>query len=131
MKKFILLLVLFSWSLNKAQTILLNEDFESYHDFTITNFGQWKLLDLDQLNTTQTIGGDPAPPVNWVAAWPNAGAKMAYQIFRHFQQSNATNDFTAASGDIRNFFPLSGQNMRLVGQDKWFSLFREIMTLAH
>ena len=108
MKKFIFLLVLFSWSLNKAQTVFLNEDFENYPNFTITNFGQWELLDLDQLNTTQTIGGDPAPPVNWVATWQNAGAKMAYQIF-NFSQSNASNDFTGASGDIRNFFPLSGQ----------------------
>ena len=93
---------------SNAQTILLNEDFESYPDFTITNVGQWGLLDLDQLNTTTTIGGDPAPPVNWVATWPNAGSKMAYQIF-NFSQSNATNDFTGASGDIRNFNPRSGQ----------------------
>lgn len=93
---------------NNAQTVLLNEDFESYSNFTITNFGQWGLLDLDQLNTTTTIGGDPAPPVNWAATWPNAGAKMAYQIF-NFSQSNATNDFTGATGDIRNFNPRSGQ----------------------
>lgn len=91
----------------KAQTVLLNEDFESYPDFTITNFGQWRLLDLDQLNTTTTIGGDPAPPVNWVANWANAGAKMAFQIF-NFSQSNAMNDFTGVTGDIRNFNPHSG-----------------------
>jgi len=100
------LLVLFSY--NHAQTVLLNEDFESYPDFTITNFGQWMNLDLDQLNTTTTIGGNPSPPLNWVATWPNAGAKMSYQIF-NFSQSNATNDFTGATGDIRNFNPRSGQ----------------------
>lgn len=108
MKKTLFFLGLFLFNQNNAQTVLLNEDFESYPDFTITNVGQWGLLDLDQLNTTTTIGGDPAPPVNWVATWQNAGAKMAFQIF-NFSQSNATNDFTGASGDIRNFNPRSGQ----------------------
>lgn len=108
MKKYLLILWLFIMNLSNAQTILLNEDFESYPDFTITNMGQWSLLDLDQLNTTTTIGGDPSPPINWVATWPNAGKKMAFQIF-NFSQSNATNDFTGASGDIRNFNPRSGQ----------------------
>ena len=107
-KKYFFILSIVFFLQSNAQTILLNEDFESYPDFTITNFGQWSVLDLDQLNTTTTIGGDPAPPVNWVATWPNAGAKMAYQIF-NFSQSNATNDFTGASGDIRNFNPRSGQ----------------------
>ncbi|KQT16778.1 hypothetical protein ASG31_10385 [Chryseobacterium sp. Leaf404] len=108
MKKLLFFCGLSLFNQNPAQTVLLNEDFESYPNFSITNFGQWGLLDLDQLNTTTTIGGDPAPPVNWVATWPNAGQKMAYQIF-NFSQSNATNDFTGASGDIRNFNPRSGQ----------------------
>lgn len=107
-KKSLLILSIVFFVQNNAQTVLLNEDFESYPDFTIINFGQWSVLDLDQLNTTTTIGGDPAPPENWVATWPNAGAKMAFQIF-NFSQSNATNDFTGASGDIRNFNPRSGQ----------------------
>ncbi len=87
---------------------MLTEDFESYPDFTTTNFGDWKVLDLDQLDTTNNLGGDPAPPINWVATWPNAGSKMAFQIF-NFSQSNATNDFLGVSGDIRNFNPRSGQ----------------------
>ena len=107
-KKLLPILSIVFFAQSNAQTVLLNENFESYPDFTISNFGQWSVLDLDQLNTTTTIGGDPAPPVNWVATWPNAGAKMAYQIF-NFSQSNATNDFTGASGDIRNFNPRSGQ----------------------
>lgn len=108
MKKKIFFLSILLINLINAQTVLLNEDFETFPDFTIGNMGQWGLLDLDQLNTTMTIGGDPAPPVNWVATWPNADQKMAYQIF-NFSQSNATNDFTGASGDIRNFTPRSGQ----------------------
>lgn len=108
MRKFLLILSLISTNIYYSQTVLLDENFESYPNFTITNMGQWGLLDLDQLNTTTTIGGDPAPPVNWVATWPNAGQKMAYQIF-NFSLSNATNDFTGATGDIRNFNPHSGQ----------------------
>jgi len=107
-KKNLFAFCLLMFNINNGQTVLLNEDFESYPDFTVTDLGQWGFLDLDQLSTTKTIGGDPAPPVNWVAAWPNAGAKMAYQIF-NFSQSNATNDFTGATGDFRNFNARSGQ----------------------
>ena len=108
MKKFLFIFTFTISNIISAQTVLLDENFESYSDFTITSMGQWGLLDLDQLFTTNTIGGDPAPPVNWVATWPNAGQKMAYQIF-NFSQSNATNDFVGTTGDIRNFNPRSGQ----------------------
>lgn len=118
---FVLLVLLFGY--NHAQTVLLNEDFESYPDFTITNFGTWMSLDLDQLDTTTTIGGDSAPPVNWEATWPNAGAKMAYQIF-NFSQSNATNDFTGATGDIRNFNPRSGQKYAACWAGKMIQSFQ-------
>ena len=108
MKKIAIVFLSILFTSAQAQTVLLNEDFESYPDFTITNFGGWSLLDLDQLDTTNYLGGDPAPPINWVANWPNAGSKMAFQIF-NFSQSNATNDFIGTSGDIRNFNPRSGQ----------------------
>ena len=108
MKKLAIVFLSILFTSAQAQTVLLNEDFESYPDFTITNFGGWSLLDLDQLDTTNYLGGDPAPPINWVANWPNAGSKMAFQIF-NFSQSNATNDFIGTSGDIRNFNPRSGQ----------------------
>ena len=108
MKKIAIVFLSILFTSAQAQTVLLNEDFESYPDFTITNFGGWSLLDLDQLDTTNYLGGDPAPPINWVANWPNAGSKMAFQIF-NFSQSNATNDFIGTSADIRNFNPRSGQ----------------------
>ena len=108
MKKIAIVFLSILFTSAQAQTVLLNEDFESYPDFTITNFGGWSLLDLDQLDTTNYLGGDPAPPINWVANWPNAGSKMAFQIF-NFSQSNATNDFIGTSGDIRNFNTRSGQ----------------------
>ena len=104
----IVFFILFSsiFGFSYSQTVLLNEDFESYQDFTISNIGSWQTLDLDLLNTW-TLGGDPAPPTNWVANWPNANAKMAYQIFNP-SVANVTNDATGVTGEIRNFDPHSG-----------------------
>lgn len=107
MKKYLFIAIIIFHSYN-SQTVLLEENFEDYQDFTISSFGDWQLLDLDGLYTVDNIGGDPAPPVNWIASWPNAGSKMAYQIF-NFSQSNASNDYVGTTGDIRNFFPRSGQ----------------------
>ena len=56
---------------------------------------------------TWTFGDDPAPPTNWVANWPNANAKMAYQIFNP-SQANVSNDPTGVTGEMRNFDPHSG-----------------------
>jgi len=91
----------------QAQTVLLNEDFESYPNFAITGFGSWQTLDLD-LRPTYT-GGGPTEGT-WSANWPNAGAAMAYQIFNP-SASNVTNNATEISGvdeEVRNFDPHSG-----------------------
>lgn len=81
-----------------AQTVLLNENFDSYTDFVITGFGNWQTLDLDQLNTYTGGTDDPT--------WNNAGAPMAYQIFNP-AAAGVTN---AATGtEVRNFDPHSGQ----------------------
>ena len=104
-KNFFILLINF-YVFSFSQTVLLDENFESYQDFTINNIGNWQTLDLDLLNTW-TLGGDPAPPTNWVANWPNANAKMAYQIFNP-SVANVTNDATGVTGEIRNFDPHSG-----------------------
>lgn len=106
MKKILLLITIFSVFLKiNSQTTLLKEDFESYQNFTISNIGLWQTLDLDQLNTW-ALGGDFAS--GWVANWPNAEAKMAFQIFNP-SVSNATNDATGITGEMRNFDPHSGQ----------------------
>lgn len=106
MKSIFTILIVSLFSVVKSQTVILNESFENYQDFSINNFGNWICLDLDQLDTW-TLGGDPAPPSNWFATWPNAGAKMAFQIFNP-SQSNASNDATGITGEIRNFDPHTG-----------------------
>ncbi|SDQ39464.1 Por secretion system C-terminal sorting domain-containing protein [Chryseobacterium soldanellicola] len=99
MKKLLLSLsILFTGALAHSQTVLLNENFDSYTDFVITGFGNWQTLDLDQLNTY--TGGTDNP------LWDNAGAPMAYQIFNP-TTAGVTN---ATSGtELRNFDPHSGQ----------------------
>ena len=113
MKKTLLSLVLLTGIFGNAQTVLLDEGFESYTNFAITSIGTWQTLDLDGLPTYTgggpVIGGSPAP--GWTANWTNAGAPMAFQIFNP-SASNATNNLTSVPGvdeEIRNFTPHGGQ----------------------
>lgn len=106
MKKIFTLLLLFFLTFSFGQVVLLDEDFESYNDFTTNNFGNWTGLDLDQLDTW-SLGGDPAPPTNWYPTWPNAGTKMSFQIFNP-TTANVSNDEYGTSGEIRNFDSHSG-----------------------
>ncbi|ASK31383.1 hypothetical protein CEY12_15275 [Chryseobacterium sp. T16E-39] len=112
MKKTLLSLVLFAGIWGNAQTVLLEEGFESYTDFAITGIGNWKTLDLDGLDTYTgggpVVGGTTVP--GWTANWTNAGAPMAFQIFNP-SASNATNNLTAVTGvdeEVRNFTPHGG-----------------------
>lgn len=101
MKKILLSLgILFSGASAFSQTVLLDENFDSYTDFVITGFGNWQTLDLDGL-TTYTGGGDPT--------WTNANAPMAFQIFNP-SAAGVTNNATATTADneTRNFDPHSG-----------------------
>ncbi|WP_326981741.1 choice-of-anchor J domain-containing protein [Chryseobacterium sp. MYb264] len=94
----------------QAQTVLLDEGFENYTDFSISGFGSWLTLDLDELDT-YTGGG---PVVNGTTTvlpnWDNAGDPMAFQIF-NLTNSNATNNATSTPSDqeVRNFSPHGGQ----------------------
>ena len=56
----IIFFILFSsiFGFSYSQTVLLNEDFESYQDFTISNIGSWQTLDLDLLNTLLEVRFD-------------------------------------------------------------------------
>lgn len=97
---------------SNAQTVLLDEGFESYTNFAITGFGNWLTLDLDGLDTYTgggpVIGGTTSP--SWSANWTNRGLPMAFQIF-NLSASNATNNATSTAADeeIRNFSPHAGQ----------------------
>lgn len=112
MKKIILSLSLILGTIAYSQTVLLDEGFESYADFSISGFGSWSTLDLDGLNTYTgggpVIGGTTSP--SWSADWTNAGQPMAFQIF-NLSTSNATNNptSTAADEEVRSFSPHGGQ----------------------
>lgn len=107
MKYILLLPIIILGNSLYSQNILFQDGFEQYDSFSINNFGGWTSLDLDQYYT-RTLGGDPAPPSNWVATWPNAYSKQAFQIFEPLA-ANVTNDPYGTSGEIRNFDPKSGQ----------------------
>ena len=97
MKK-ILLSALLVFGLNaNSQTTLFEDNFDSYTDFIITGFGGWSTLDLDGL-PTYTGGVTPA-------AWANAGAAQAFQIFNP-TTALVTNATTGS--DVRNFDTHSG-----------------------
>lgn len=112
MKKLLLSLsLMLTGAATQAQTVLLDEGFESYTNFAITGFGSWSTLDLDGLNTYTgggpVIGGTTSP--SWTASWANAGQPMAFQIF-NLTASNATNNVTSTAADeeVRNFSPHAG-----------------------
>ena len=113
MKKLLLSLgLILAGATTQAQTVLLDEGFESYTNFAISGFGNWRTLDLDGLNTYTgggpVVGGTTIP--SWTANWTNRGLPMAFQIF-NLSASNATNNATSTAGDeeIRNFSPHAGQ----------------------
>lgn len=102
MKKLLLSLgILFSGASAFSQTVLLDENFDSYTNFVITGFGNWQTLDLDLLPTY--TGGTQTP------TWANANAPMAFQIFNP-TVAGVTNNLTStiAEPEIRNFTPHSG-----------------------
>lgn len=112
MKKILLSLsLLVTGAVTQAQTTLLDEGFESYTNFAITGFGNWRTLDLDGLFTY--TGGGPVINNNttWMSNWANAGQAMAFQIF-NLSASNATNNLTVTPGvdeEVRNFTAHGGQ----------------------
>lgn len=113
MKKTLLSLLLLTGIMGSAQTVLLDDGFETYTNFAITGIGTWQTLDLDGLPTYTgggpVVGNSTVP--GWTANWTNAGAPMAFQIFNP-SASNATNNLTAVTGvdeEIRNFTPHGGQ----------------------
>lgn len=112
MKKIILSLSLLMGMAVHSQTVLLDEGFESYTNFAISNIGSWTTLDLDGLRTY--TGGGPVvggtTSAGWTANWANAAQPMAFQIF-NLSASNATNNATSTAADeeVRNFSPHGGQ----------------------
>lgn len=100
MKKLLLSFsILFTGVFAHSQTVLLDENFDSYTDFAISGFGGWQTLDLDGLNTYVGGGG----------TWLNGGDPQAFIIFNP-TTAGVTNQAVATPDDneVRNFDPHSG-----------------------
>ncbi|RRQ45515.1 T9SS C-terminal target domain-containing protein, partial [Chryseobacterium sp. SC28] len=85
---------LFSADAMKAQTVLFQDNFDSYTDFAIANVGSWTLTDVDQLSTYgfQSIN------------FPNGGVAKSFQVFNSTTTTppmtpTSTSDWTGHSGD--------------------------------
>ncbi|UOK41674.1 MULTISPECIES: T9SS-dependent choice-of-anchor J family protein [Flavobacterium] len=102
MKRILLFTSLFVSAQGFSQTTIFQDSFDSYNDFLITGFGEWRTLDLDLLETN-TAGTD-------TPAWPNNGAPQAYQIFNPITAmvSNQTTIDDCNQIDKLNFNPRTG-----------------------
>lgn len=102
MKQFLILYASLISSFGFSQVTLFQDSFDTYNDFVITGFGQWRTLDLDMLNTY--TGGTVGP-----ATWANAGDPQAFQIFNPTTAlvTNATNG-VGGETENRNFDPRTG-----------------------
>lgn len=100
--KRIIILVAFVLSFHSfSQTTLFQDSFETYDDFIISDFGQWKNLDLDLLFTY--TGGTVGTPT-----WPNAGSPQAFQIFNPATALVSNSSGNCNPTENLNFTPKSG-----------------------
>ncbi|RRQ45514.1 GEVED domain-containing protein [Chryseobacterium sp. SC28] len=100
MKKFLFPLLfsaaLFSADAMRAQTVIFEDNFDSYTDFAIADVGSWTLTDVDQLATYGFSG----------ISFPNSGVAKSFQVFN----STATTPPMTAS-DASNWTANSGDKM--------------------
>ncbi|WP_125203243.1 GEVED domain-containing protein [Chryseobacterium sp. SC28] len=85
---------LFSADAMKAQTVLFQDNFDSYTDFAIADVGPWTLTDVD-LKPTYGFQG---------ISFPNTGVAKSFQVFNSTTTTppmtpSGTSDWTANSGD--------------------------------
>lgn len=92
-----------------AETV--TEDFESYSPFTISNFGEWTLVDADKQNTFGIQDGTG----NFVQ-YDNVEAPMAYQIFNPTAAKLSSYYFPTHSG---NQVAAAFSSGRSVANDDW------------
>lgn len=94
MKKFLFSLALVAgFTAVNAQTVLFEDDFESYEDFAIDDVGDWTLVDEDGSSLYGFTG----------ISFPNAGGPFAYIVFNSTAtnpvlEPTETSDWTARSG---------------------------------
>lgn len=98
MKKQLLLGIAFITTfMVNAQTVLIEDGFENYDDFIITDIGDWLVLDLD--GSATYIGGTEIP-------WENGNDPQAFIVFNP-SVAQVTNADTG--NEVRNFDPHSGE----------------------
>ncbi len=96
MKKLLFSLAMVAgFSVTNAQTVLFEDDFESYEDFIIDGIGDWIMIDVDGLGTYSGGGGE----------FPNQFDPKAYMVF-NFLTSGVTNE--SGGTENRNFDPIDG-----------------------
>lgn len=99
MKKLLLSFLMIGAISSNAQTTIFEDSFETYIDFSVSDFGSWGVIDVDLLATY--LGGLP----DGTPAWDNAGDPQAFMIFNP-TVAGVTNNTTAP--DLRNFDSRTG-----------------------
>lgn len=74
----------------------VTDGFESYQPFTISNFGEWKLVDLDA-SITYTISNSSSETGDY--NYPNAGSQMAFMAFNPQQAGIRSNIWSPYLGN--------------------------------
>ncbi|MDD3773120.1 MAG: choice-of-anchor J domain-containing protein [Weeksellaceae bacterium] len=97
MKKMLLsLTVIAGFSFANAQTVIFEDDFESYEDFLIDGIGDWIMIDVDGSGTYTGGGGE----------FPNQFDPKAFMVFNPFEAGVTNSD--GSDGEFRDFDPYSG-----------------------
>lgn len=108
MKKFLFSLLTIAAVSANAQNVIFFEDFESYDDFTITDFGGWKQYDLD--------GGKTWAITNMT--FPNQGYVGAGIIFNS-SKGTGTSSLAPYSGNKGLYYLASGASGTAYPNDDW------------
>lgn len=99
MRKIILSLALIAgFGIVNAQSLIFEDDFDSYEDFIIEGVGNWIMYDMD-LAPTYSYTGDQV--------FPNQFDPKAFMVFNPSQADGATN--SSGGEENRNFDPQSGE----------------------
>lgn len=96
MKKITLLFTFLATFSLTAQTIIFEDDFESYTDFAISGVGSWTLLDEDGLNTYGFTG----------ITFPSSGVAKSFQVFNSTSTTpvltpSATSNWEGYNGSLK------------------------------
>lgn len=88
---------------------VMTEGFENFEAFTIDDFGDWTLYDVDALET-YCISNPSAE--SGVYEYPNAGSQMAFQVFNSAQAGITSKAWIPFSGNQMavSFASIEGQN---------------------